>query len=125
MDLGFSEIIFILIIILFMFGPEKLPEVARKLGKYYKQLNDYKKILDEEIKKGFMEDTDEVFKLPEIKRNSSNKKKAKLDIDKELRSLAISLDIDPEGKTKEELLDEIKKKVKKKDSDLKEVGDDG
>lgn len=123
MDLGFSEIVFILIVILFIFGPEKLPEVARKLGKYYKQLNEYKRILDEEIKKGFMEETDEIFKLPESKKKVSSKKRVKPDLDKELRSLAVSLDIDPEGKTREELLDEIKRKVKKEDSDMEEVED--
>ena len=117
MDLGFSEIIFILIVILFMFGPEKLPEAARKLGRYYRQLNEYKKILDEEVKKGFMEDTDEIFKLPEAEKKSSSRKKVKPGVDQELRSLASSLDIDPEGKTKEELLDEIRNKVKEEDSD--------
>ncbi len=101
-----------------MFGPEKLPEVARKLGKYYKQLNEYKRVLDEEIKKGILEDTDNVFKdtdnifkLSNVKKSSSTKKKKKKDLD-DIKSIAVSLDIDPEGKSKEELLEEIKRKVK-------------
>lgn len=114
MDLGFGEILFILVVILLMFGPDKLPEVAKKLGRYYRQLNEYKRYLDEEIKKGFLEDVDEVFKSSEVKREES-KSNAKPEIDDEIRSIASSLDIDTEGKNREELLKEIRSRVKREE----------
>jgi TatA/E family protein of Tat protein translocase len=51
---GFSEIAFILFIAFLLFGPKKLPEIARMLGKGLGELrrasNELKSSLEEEIK---------------------------------------------------------------------------
>ena len=46
--LGTGEILLILIIVLVLFGPKKLPELARAVGK---SMNEYKKGLAENPKK--------------------------------------------------------------------------
>jgi len=48
MAIGFEEVLLILIIILLLFGPKKLPELARALGQSVKE---YKKAMVEEPKK--------------------------------------------------------------------------
>jgi len=34
MDIGFSEILFIMLLALILFGPRKLPELARQMGRF-------------------------------------------------------------------------------------------
>jgi len=92
--IGSSELIVILILALFLFGPQKLPEMARALGK---AVGEYKKAAEEaerEINKAKKEVMEE------------------LDI-KELREIAENLDISTSGKTKTEILKEIARKTKK------------
>lgn len=55
MDVGFGELLIILLAVLILFGPEKLPEVTRTLGKYYRYLMGYKAMLDQEIKRAIYE----------------------------------------------------------------------
>ena len=55
LELGVTELLVIFLFIVLIFGPDKLPEIARKLGKYYSQLMKYKEYLDEEIRKGMLE----------------------------------------------------------------------
>ncbi len=55
LELGITELLVIFLFIVLIFGPDKLPEIARKLGKYYSQLMKYKEYLDEEIRKGMLE----------------------------------------------------------------------
>lgn len=38
--MGFSEIVFIFLAVLLLFGPNKLPEIARGLGKTIRQVRD-------------------------------------------------------------------------------------
>ncbi len=87
--IGSSELAVILILALFLFGPQKLPELARALGK---AVAEYKKAANE-IEK-------------EIK-------KAEKELDmKELKEIAENLDISTSGKTRSEILKEIAKKTK-------------
>lgn len=39
-DIGFQELIIIFLVALFVFGPERLPEVARTLGKWVMAIRD-------------------------------------------------------------------------------------
>jgi len=64
--ISYSEIIFILFVILLVLGPEKIPEVARNLGKSIRQLRDAsnnikKEVLKETQKAGL--DTEAIEKL--------------------------------------------------------------
>ena len=49
--IGFGELILLLVIALIVFGPEKLPEVAKTLGKFYRQVMDYTDSLKETVEK--------------------------------------------------------------------------
>ncbi len=49
--IGFGELILLLVIALIVFGPEKLPEVAKTLGRFYRQIMDYSDSLRETFEK--------------------------------------------------------------------------
>lgn len=49
---GFGEIMFILIIVLMLFGSDKVPEIARTLGKFMAQLKNATNEIKSEIQKG-------------------------------------------------------------------------
>lgn len=49
--MGFSEIFFILFVVLVLFGADKIPEIARGLGKGMRQLRDATNEIKSEIKK--------------------------------------------------------------------------
>ena len=44
MNLGFSEMVFLFLLALIIFGPKKMPEIGRQLGK---ALNDFKRASNE------------------------------------------------------------------------------
>ena len=50
--MGFSEIIFILFMVLMLFGADKLPSIARGLGKAMRQLRDATDEIKTEIQRG-------------------------------------------------------------------------
>jgi sec-independent protein translocase protein TatA len=53
MNIGFQEIVVILILIIILFGPDKIPEIARAFGRAYKEfmkaLNETKEQINEII----------------------------------------------------------------------------
>jgi sec-independent protein translocase protein TatA len=51
MGIGFTELIVILVIILILFGPGKLPEIGKALGKGIREFKDAQKDIKESIKK--------------------------------------------------------------------------
>ncbi|MFH1360471.1 MAG: twin-arginine translocase TatA/TatE family subunit [Candidatus Omnitrophota bacterium] len=59
--LGFSEILLILIVVLLLFGPDKLPKIARDLGsalrKLSKEINSFSSYSEEELKNMSKDDT--------------------------------------------------------------------
>ena len=54
-NIGMPELIFILVIALLIFGPKKLPELGKQLGKglgeFKRASNDLKRTIDDEIEK--------------------------------------------------------------------------
>ena len=50
--MGFSEIIFILFMVLVLFGADKLPEIAHTLGKTIRQVRDATDEIRSEIQRG-------------------------------------------------------------------------
>jgi Tat protein translocase TatB subunit len=63
MDFGFSgEIIFIMLLALILFGPRKLPEIARTMGKFMAEFrrasNEFQSQIHEEVRKLDLEDAD-------------------------------------------------------------------
>ena len=55
MNLDFGEILFIMLLALIMFGPRKLPEIARQIGKFMAEFrrasSDFQNQIHEEIRK--------------------------------------------------------------------------
>ena len=57
--IGGGEIVFILLVVLMLFGSDKVPEIARTLGKLMAQLKNATNDLKSEIQKGVDEITDD------------------------------------------------------------------
>lgn len=100
--IGTSELILILIAALFLFGPNKLPELARSLGK-----------AAGEFKKAQMETEFEIKRLD----------KPVNDKDKKILNLAKEMGLDASNKTTEQLIEEIRTMIKSQEtSPLKKAG---
>ena len=91
--IGTMEIILIVLIIILLFGASKLPELARSLGKATGEFKKAKQETELEVR--------EVEKS--LKEKRSDEKSSKI------RTMASDLGIAIEGKSDEQLLDEIKK----------------
>jgi sec-independent protein translocase protein TatA len=89
--IGTSELLLILIVALFLFGPTKLPELARSLGK-----------ATGEFKKAQMETEYELKRLD----------KPINERDTKIHNLAIELGLNAENKTTEQLIEEIRSIIK-------------
>ncbi len=89
--IGTSELVLVLIAALFLFGPTKLPELARSLGK-----------AAGEFKKAQIE-TEFDLKKPDKPLNEKDTK---------IHNLAIEMGLDAQNKTSEQLVEEIRSKVK-------------
>lgn len=61
MNLGFSEMFFIFLMALIIFGPKKLPEIGRQIGKaladFKRYSNDFKYQLESEVRQWEIEET--------------------------------------------------------------------
>lgn len=93
-------VIGVILIILFLWGPEKLPKMARSLGQAKKEFEKASKGLEEEINRAAAVPASTVSTLsrpPEDK----------------LLEVARSLGISTEGKTREEIKNEIAEKLQK------------
>jgi sec-independent protein translocase protein TatA len=89
--IGTPELILILIAALFLFGPDKLPEMARSLGKAAGEFKKAQIEAEHELKK-----IDKPLNEQDIK----------------VHNLAIEMGIDVKGKTIEQLVEEIRNKIK-------------
>lgn len=92
-SLGPTEILLLIIIALILFGPKKLPELARAAGEAVR-------VFREESQKLTSGET-ETSKKPSVS-------------EEELKKLAEKLGISSEGKTKEQLAEEVIAKAKEK-----------
>ena len=100
--IGTQELILILIVVLFIFGPSKLPELARSLGK-----------AAGEFKRAQVE--------TELDINRYNNQT--VDKDMKIHNLAIEMGIDVKNKTSEQLVEEIRFKIRSKEKiDMKTAG---
>jgi sec-independent protein translocase protein TatA len=111
--LGTQELILILLAALLLFGPNKLPEMARSLGKAVGEFKRAQIESEHELKQlnkpSFLESS---TKVPLVAGESS---KPLNDNDTKIRNLAIEMGIDVENKTPEQLIEELRLKIKSKD----------
>ncbi len=96
--IGYTELIIIFVIILILFGADKLPDLARSLGKSTK-----------EFKKAQIEAENEITKLTSIEKLD--------DKGSNIYKLASDMGIDTKNKTKEQLIDEMRGKIRYKKLD--------
>lgn len=95
MVFGTTEIILIVIVVIILFGASKVPELARSLGKATGEFKKAQRETELELK--------DVEKS--IKESKSPEEKPKI------KQMASDLGIAVEGKSDEQLLDEIQKKM--------------
>lgn len=100
--LGWQEIILILAILLLVFGPSKLPEIAKELGKAVREFR--------RASEGFSE----AITAPDTTERESNQRKAVMDI-------AAKLGVSTEGKTLGQITQEIATKIENKEKDVVET----
>jgi sec-independent protein translocase protein TatA len=96
--IGTPEIIAIVIVVILLFGANKIPELARSLGKAAGEFKKGKNDLEAELS-----DIEKPVKEGKSQENTSSK----------IKTMAQDLGIATEGKSDEQLLDEIQKKSKK------------
>jgi len=96
-NIGPTEILLLIVIALILFGPKKLPELAKAAG---------------EAVRIFREESQKI--TSSVEEAASPKPQATPLSDEELRKLAEKLGVESEGKSKEELVEEVIKKAKEK-----------
>jgi len=122
------ELLFLFIIAVIILGPDKLPEFARTLGKYWREFVKLREMVQREIQKELepVESTVKEFKesIQSIERSakeltnfSTNSEKLKVESKKEelsedIKILAEELGVNISNKSKEEVLREIREKIK-------------
>lgn len=89
--IGWQELVLILAILLFVFGPTKLPQIARELGKAVREFNKARSGITEAVQSP----------LPVENKNR----------DKLFSDIAKTLNINTKGKTNEQLTREIIMKI--------------
>ncbi|WP_321418765.1 twin-arginine translocase TatA/TatE family subunit [uncultured Methanomethylovorans sp.] len=97
------ELIVVLIAVLFIYGPDKIPEIAHATGKAYG-----------EFKKAQLSAEFGLFDL-----DMKPKKNETEDIESKIREMARSSGIDVEGKSTDDLLNLIAESVKMKSDEAK------
>jgi sec-independent protein translocase protein TatA len=93
--IGLPELLLILVVALFFFGPDKIPEIARSLGK-----------ATGEFKKAQTQTEHEIKRLGEPLPEKDTK----------IHNLAIEMGIDAKNKTSEQLVEEIRSKIRSNDT---------
>jgi sec-independent translocation protein mttA/hcf106 len=79
--MGFSEIVFIFLAVLLLFGPNKLPEIARGLGKTIRQVRDATNEIKTEITREANKATEVDTKIIDDTQKEIDKLKEQLTID--------------------------------------------
>jgi sec-independent protein translocase protein TatA len=106
-----QEVVLIFVILLLVFGPTKLPEIAKELGKIMRELNKAASGFKEEIDKASSDLTKDVkLSSPRVSR-SRVKTADNGNKDKTVSDIAKRLNITSEGKTNKQIIQEIITKI--------------
>lgn len=111
--IGLEWIWIVLIIIIFLVGPKKLPEVAKTVGRAMGEFQKAKQQIDTEIKSASQQIDNEVKSATEVIKDSTSEI-SEVSKRKNLFDAAQALGIFPYGKTNDELGRMIKEKIDEK-----------
>lgn len=108
---GGQEVVLIFVILLLVFGPTKLPKIAKELGKMMREFNKAASGFKEEIDKASSDFAKDV--QPSSPRVSRSRAKTadRGNKDKTVSDIAKRLKITPEGKTNKQIIQEIITKI--------------
>ena len=95
---GMAEMLMIGIVVILLFGPNKIPELARSAGKFMGEFTRAQR----EVEMEFSNAKAQSQKEPESRSESAK-----------IRKMAEDLGIDVQGKSDDDLLDEIQATIKK------------
>jgi sec-independent protein translocase protein TatB len=74
MNLGFTEMIFIFLLALLIFGPRKLPDIGRQLGRslaeFKRASNEFKNQIEDEVRQLDVEEAAKKAEAPTMEENS-------------------------------------------------------
>jgi len=94
--LGLQEIILILVILLIVFGPKKLPEMAKKLGKAFQEFKKVRNGVFEKVTSELKSELDSTKQIVDS-----------LDVDTEVNKIVSNLNVEVEGKSIKRVIEEI------------------
>ena len=124
---GMEWIIVIIVVVLLLFGAKKIPELARSMGRARAEFSRGQSMVEKEIREAERKEREEELKRKrereEARRKAEEEEAAEEEeeedeeededdgVDPDLKKAAKALDIDPKGKTEEELKVLIKYKM--------------
>lgn len=112
MELSFGEMLMIALVIVILFGPKKIPEIARGLGQGVRKMKDAM----EDVKSEIMKEADNP--VSDIKKEIEKVKQAAKDFDPtEKIKQELDLRKQLEGKSSDELIQETKEEINKLSDD--------
>lgn len=97
--LGWQEVVLILAILLFVFGPTKLPQIARELGKAWRE---------------FSKASSSIMEAASPPTTSTSEE---IEESKAIVDMARNLDIDTKGKTIKQITEEITMRIENKEKE--------
>jgi TatA/E family protein of Tat protein translocase len=95
-SLGGSEILIVIVIALLLFGPDKIPQLARTIGRFMKEFNKYKDIMESTIRMEVSRADDDAKEEPTLEQRISKAAGASTAILQESRSAS-----EPESDTED------------------------
>lgn len=100
--IGLQELVLILAILLIVFGPKKLPEMAKELGRVIQELNKTRASITDAVSSALKDENDNGVDI--------------------VNKIATNLGINTEGKSTKQLLEEIEGKMVKNREDSNITG---
>ncbi len=109
--LGWQEVVLIIVLLFFVFGPTKLPKIARELGKAMREFTKATSGLTTELNNMGSNPIKNIRSSSTGASRSPSKSADTGKIDKTLSDIAKKLNITTEGKTKEHIVGEINERL--------------
>lgn len=118
--LGWQEIILILVVLLIVFGPKKLPEIAKQLGEFWREFTKAASTVAEAVEspppqKSAAKVEPSPPKGPEKVETTLPLKSAESDERQAIMDIARKLNINMEGKSIKEIAQEVATKIEEKE----------